>query len=30
MSDQKNQRQHAEQAVLGGLLQRPELFDSSA
>lgn len=28
MSDQKNQRQHAEQAVLGGLLQRPELFDS--
>ena len=30
MSDQKNQRQHAEQAVLGGLLQRPELFDAIA
>lgn len=28
MSDQKNSRNQAEQSVLGGLLQRPELFDS--
>lgn len=28
MSSQTNPRQHAEQAALGGLLQRPELFDS--